>query len=160
MQILAVDLSLNCTGWAVLECGFGKITLVDKGIINNKPIPSKDLGKKLEHIQTQLNIILQTYKVDCIVKEASFNTGRITSTQRTFQAFGVMLLTVYKLGYYSICELAATTVKKLITGSGKADKSEVKGKLVDFVGEQIYKTEDESDAVALGIAYLIKERYI
>ena len=54
-------------------------------------------------------------------------------------------------------ELSPTTVKKLLTGSGKASKTEVAMALERYVGTQQYETDDESDAVAVGLAWLIQQ---
>lgn len=56
-------------------------------------------------------------------------------------------------------ELPPPTVKKHVTGSGKAKKPEVAASLPQYVGEQSYKTDDESDAVAIAIAWLLKNEY-
>lgn len=56
-------------------------------------------------------------------------------------------------------ELPPPTVKKLVTGSGKASKEEVAAALSQYVGQQIYRSDDESDAVAAGIAWLLKSGY-
>lgn len=54
-------------------------------------------------------------------------------------------------------ELAPKTIRVLVCGSGNAKKEDVQRDLVDFVGNYEYKNTDESDAVAAGVAYLIKE---
>ena len=59
----------------------------------------------------------------------------------------------------SFDEIPPTTVKKIIAGSGKASKLEVQNSLKYYVGEHEYKTDDESDAVACAIAYLISKKF-
>lgn len=56
-------------------------------------------------------------------------------------------------------ELPPPTVKKLVAGSGKASKEEVAAALHQYVGKQTYQSDDESDALAAGIAWLIKNGY-
>lgn len=158
MLVLALDLSLNCTGYAVMRYDDEAITIVEKGIINNKKVPSALVGQKLFNIESALNDLFDGYQFQAIVKEASFNTGRIKSTQRTFEVLGVVLETCFKNGYTDIQEVAATTVKKLVGGNGKCSKEEVKDNLYYYVGYQSYVTEDVSDAVACGIAYLLKQK--
>ena len=48
----------------------------------------------------------------------------------------------------------------MITGSGKASKQDVADSLERYVGKVQYGTDDESDAVAVGIAWLIGEDYL
>ena len=51
-------------------------------------------------------------------------------------------------------------MKKLLTGSGKASKQEVASVLGIYIGNQEFETDDESDAVALGIAWLKQRELI
>jgi len=57
-------------------------------------------------------------------------------------------------------EIAPTTVKKLLTGSGKAEKDMVAAALERYIGNHEYATDDESDAVAVGIAWLNSKGYL
>ncbi len=160
MLILALDLSLNGTGYAVLSYNEGIVDIVEKGVINNHKVPTTLIGKKLFNIESQLNELFDRYQYfNSIVKEASFNTTRIKSTQKTFMVLGVVTEACYKNGYSDIKEYSATTVKKHIAGSGKSEKQEVKDNLKYFVGVQDYKTNDESDAVAVGITHLLQNGY-
>lgn len=69
---------------------------------------------------------------------------------------GIADLAAWRQKHATYCELAPTTIKKLLTGSGKATKEEVAAALERYVGRQSYATDDESDAVAAGIAWLKK----
>ena len=57
-------------------------------------------------------------------------------------------------------EIAPLSVKKSVTGNAKADKEEVARCLESYVGKLEYECDDESDAVAVGIAWLIQHGYI
>ena len=57
-------------------------------------------------------------------------------------------------------EIAPSTVKKALTGTGRAVKSEVAAALEQYVGSHEYATDDESDAVAVGITWLISQKLI
>ena len=57
-------------------------------------------------------------------------------------------------------EIEAVTVKKKITNDASAEKNEVAEALEQFVGKQEYACDDESDAVAVGIAWLMKQGLI
>lgn len=57
-------------------------------------------------------------------------------------------------------ELAPNAVKMLVAGNGKADKEKVAECLKIYVGERAYKCDDESDATAVAIAFLIKHGVI
>lgn len=159
MLILALDPSLNSTGYAVLHYEDEVITVVEKGNLNNKKIPAALIGKKLVNIEELLCNLFDMYQFQAIVKEASFCTNKIQSTQKTFMVLGVIYQTCFKNGYSDIQDISATTVKKLVGGNGKCSKEEVKENLYYYVGYQKYATEDVSDAVAVGTAYLLKNKY-
>ena len=159
MDILCIDPSLNCTGYVVLHYEDEEITILESGITYNKNIPSKLIGQKLFNIESALSRLFCDYQFQAIVKEASFSNQRIKATQRIFEVLGVINCICYKNGYTDIAELAPTTVKKLVGGNGKCSKDEVKDNLYYYVGWYNYKTEDISDAVAVGIAYLKQKQF-
>lgn len=73
---------------------------------------------------------------------------------------GVSDLYAWGLGCRVFEELDPKTVKKLITGDGLADKQKVAEALEKYVGPQVYACDDESDAVAVGIAWLLQQGLI
>lgn len=81
-------------------------------------------------------------------------------TQVLFKVVGVSDLAAWQCGQKEYHELAPATIKKLLTGSGKASKEQVAAALARYVGHQPYATTDESDAVAAGIAWLIQMKMI
>lgn len=81
-------------------------------------------------------------------------------TQALFKVVGVADLAAWRTCRTEFVEIAPTTVKKLLTGSGKASKQEVAAALERYVGKQTYTTDDESDAIAVGIAWLKRQKII
>ena len=57
-------------------------------------------------------------------------------------------------------EVPVKTVKLLVANDHNAEKDQVAAALTQFVGEQSYDCDDESDAVAVGIAWLIMNKLI
>jgi crossover junction endodeoxyribonuclease RuvC len=66
---------------------------------------------------------------------------------------GVSDLYAWGFGKRVFEEIDPRTVKKLITGDGKADKETVAAALEKYVGPQTYRVDDWSDAVAVGVAW-------
>jgi len=54
-------------------------------------------------------------------------------------------------------EVHPKTVKKLVADDQLAEKDAVAAALPQFVGEREYECDDESDAVAVGIAWLLEQ---
>ncbi|TWM32265.1 Crossover junction endodeoxyribonuclease RuvC [Bacillus licheniformis] len=51
-------------------------------------------------------------------------------------------------------------MKKAITGNGKASKDELAKSLYRWVGYADYKTDDESDAVGVGVAFAMQKGWV
>lgn len=77
-------------------------------------------------------------------------------TQALSKVVGIADLVAWQQKRATFYELAPAAIKKLLTGSGKATKDDVAAALERYVGKQYYATDDESDAVAAGIAWLKK----
>ncbi|MGN4765244.1 crossover junction endodeoxyribonuclease RuvC [Bacillus cereus group sp. MYBK215-1] len=149
-RILAMDLSLACPAFAVLEIRQGEVSVVHLSHV--KTSPKKSTGYRLFQIAEHLQGILDTYKFDLLVMEKGFNKFAL-ATQQIQRTVGVVLVTLMRNGYENIGELSPTSVKKCITGSGKASKQELADALVNYLGHMDYKTDDESDSVGVGLAY-------
>lgn len=52
------------------------------------------------------------------------------------------------------------TVKKLITGNAKATKEEIPVGLKKYIGDWNYSCDDESDAMAVAVAWLLKHGFL
>lgn len=76
-------------------------------------------------------------------------------TQALFKVVGISDLAAWKMCNAEFVEIAPTTVKKTLTGSGKASKAEVAAALERYVSRIEYAKDDESDAVAVGITWMI-----
>lgn len=81
-------------------------------------------------------------------------------TQALFKVVGVTDLAAWQSDSLVFYEIAPKSVKKIITGSGTASKAAVAAALVDYVGPQEYACDDESDATAVAVAWLVKNKYI
>lgn len=151
MIILGLDLSLNCPGYAVIEGKKGIYNLLEVGHIKAKPKHS--LTQKLKRIQAHILKLTMDYDIDVVVRESGFIRFNTAS-----KALERVVGAVYSTLDYDVIELPPTTIKKRITGSGNASKEEVEQSVLKliYMPENIqFNSDDESDAVAVCIAYLI-----
>ena len=162
-KILAMDLSLNCPSFAVLETVGDKVKILEVTHVYNKN-NKKTTGQKLKEIAEALYSIILNHKLNdgdtYVVREKGFSRFALT-TQQLFRVVGVSDLMIYALlETGKIEEITPTSVKKLVTGDGKSSKEDVEsGVRNHLIPEQkdfVFKTDDESDAVAVGISYVIK----
>lgn len=154
--VLGLDLSMGSPGFAVVRKAEGEApVLIHKSHVKTNSKHSH--GQRLIAIERHLiNLVEQFGPFTAVSREKGFSMHAMT-TQVIFRVVGVSDLALAKEGYTKIAELPPTTVKKLVAGNGKATKPEVAQAVDTYVGVQDYKTDDESDAVAVALAYLIQE---
>ena len=97
--------------------------------------------------------------IDVFVREKAFSRFA-RETQTLNKVVGISDLIAWKQSHAEFHEIAPTTIKKLLTGSGRSEKDVVAAALERYLGYQIYKTDDESDAAAVGVAWLIQEKLL
>lgn len=158
VSIFGIDLSMNSPGFAVIEIADGKPFLLHK---SHLPANTRHThGQKLMRIESHFCSLIEKYgPFDGVAREKGFSAHNLT-TQVLFRAVGVSDLTLAKNGYTYIEEIAPTTIKKIMTGSGRGSKQEVADAVDRLIGKQNYGTDDESDAVAVALAYAIQRKLI
>lgn len=167
IRVLALDLSLSFPAYAILDCVGGEVDIVEVQYTDNK---SKGRSKeshaqRLQHIADDLNVLLKTtWGIDYVVRERGFSQHNAT-TQALFKVVGVSELEILRLtGIYIATEIPPTTVKKYLTGNGKASKDEVEAGIRKYLSEEQkdyrFASDDCSDAVAVGISFLLQQGFI
>lgn len=157
MITLAMDLSLSCPAFAVLEANAGRVDVLHLSHI--KTDAKKSRGYRLFQIYNHMKAIYEKYpEIRYVVREKGFSKFP-SVTQTLFQVVGISTVCAYNYGHDDIAEIAPTSVKKAVTGNGKASKEQVAQALLDKFGlNLVFGTNDESDAVGVGIAFLKQKK--
>lgn len=164
-MIIAFDLSLSNTGWVAGRVVDGILEIVEIGSISTKKYTKRSTGFRLHYIANEIKKIYQKYETDAVVKERSFSNGNITATQQIFKVNGVWEMMTH-LASHEFTEITPASVKKELTGNGRATKDEVQDAVLShfrtIMGDSSLKfsNKDESDAVAVLITYCKKEGLI
>lgn len=95
---------------------------------------------------------------EALRKSGTAVSGKVLSILN--KVVGVSDLYAWAFGGREFVEIPPQTVKKAVTDNANAEKDEVAAALRQFVGDWEYACDDESDAVAVGIAYLIQQGLI
>lgn len=93
---------------------------------------------------------------DIFVRERGFSC-HAAGTQTLFKVVGVADMALWITSQDVFQEIAPTSVKKHITGKGSATKAEVAEALRAYVGAVSYASDDQSDAVAIGVAWVLEQ---
>lgn len=169
--LLAADLSLKRPGFCILkvhhEEDHAVIDSVHLSSVDNKT-KTKPRGQLLQEIYHEfISLLDKTEKPLFLVREQSVNNcggkmARSGTAARTgiSGVAGIMDLLAWNYCASSWEEFYPVSIKKLLTGNGKAEKNEVAASLFNYLGEQKYKNDDESDAAAVAVAWLISHNQI
>ncbi|MFC8958278.1 crossover junction endodeoxyribonuclease RuvC [Bacillus subtilis] len=165
IRILALDISTN-PGFAVLEVkrlkSGPRINLVHVTSVSTTS-QSPD-SHRYSYIEAATTMVLHEYGPFDVVVREHFTGGRNKrSTQTVFGAWAVIDLALGKYGYKADVEITPKTVKKDVTGKGSASKDEVEAgvrRILSLPDDFTFRTDDESDAAAIGLAWLIHEGVI
>lgn len=157
-RFLGLDLSLNSAGVAIIDLIDNELHLIHKFRI--KTNPKQRHGQRLHKIATELRQTLVEYEpFDTIIREKGFSRFAQT-TQALFKVVGISDLV---LRDYEIHEISPTTIKRVMTGDGKADKKAVEKavrELLDLDDSYIFISDDESDACAVILTHMIENKII
>lgn len=154
VYVLGLDVSMNSTGWAVLSYEDGVVRYVDSGIV--KANTKLSHGRRLKNQRAKFEEIIDRYPPTYVAREAGFSR-HIKSTQVLFKAYGVA---EEFFAENDLVEKAASTIKKVVAGNGKASKGQVE----DAVREQLglgedfeFQSDDESDAIAIALTIIYEK---
>lgn len=163
-RVLALDLSLSSPGFAVLATsdvdGARKPVILEASHV--KTNARRPHGYRLAQIEAEMERLIVFYKPKHIVRERGFSRFAAT-TQAIFRVVGVSDLIAQRHGIEKIAEITPTSVKKIVTGNGKASKGDVQQAVMRALSieqEDYFANDDESDAAACGLAYMVQEGII
>ena len=144
MKGISFDLSRKSTGWAYW-------TDEEPTRIGTVNLPAGFLGEQLCLWQTELGAIFYS-DVDWV----AFEDARAVSKQHGMILFGMtgMLHALCWTAGVPILGFAQSTVKKALTGSGKADKADMVAAARERWPHLNVQTDDQADALGVGLAFL------
>lgn len=167
MRVLAFDISTS-PGIAVIDVKQTKagVKLKLVHVDSVKTDASHTDAQRYLYIEATATKIIHEYGPFTDVCREHFTGGRNKrATQTVFGAWAAVDTALAKYGYTisKDAELTPSAVKKAATGKGNAAKDEVEADVRKRLGlgdDFSFKSDDESDAIAVGLAYLIKKGVI
>ncbi len=152
--LIALDESTTSTGYAV----FKNSTLIEHGIFSSK---SKDVLERVSYIMEEIEKLIKKYKPsDMIIEDVQITMNAATAKSLLGLQF---MIEIYAHRNNISCETYRTTKWRKILGlsnSKTLDRKAKKQETIDYVKNK-YRIEvlkdDESDAIAIGTAYLLEK---
>lgn len=165
-RLVAADLSLKRPGFCIMhiskEHDVIQMTDIELYSIDNKT-KKKPRGQLLSEIAEAFRLIIDDddKQPTFYVREKSVNNCGFSARSGALARSGISEV-VGVIDYIAwmhqneFDEIYPVTIKKLVAGNGRADKKQVAEALFKYIGNLKYKNDDESDAAAVAVAWLIQ----
>ncbi len=147
--VIGIDPGIRNTGWGVIRVEGNNLFHLCHGVIKTEDNESDAL--RLNFIANSLDEIIKKYKPDIATIEKIFVSNSGESALKLGMARGVALNSLVSKRQIIIKELAARYIKKAITGTGAADKDQIKYMIEKLLGKIVVQS-DAADALAIAIA--------
>jgi crossover junction endodeoxyribonuclease RuvC len=162
MRVLAFDTSMGAPGLALIDVRKGKASIIDVSHVRTDTSQSYGLRAEIVEAWATLFIAKHAQKGFNVIVREDFVGRTSKQAHPVYSAWGSCDKALNKFGLnFTTPAISQSAVKKAVVGVGKAEKHEVETavrKWTGYTGE--FQKDDESDAAAIGLAYLIREGII
>ncbi len=149
-RIVGIDPGSHHLGFGCITKSGNSLKLLRAETLN---APKKeDLYGRLDVIRLQLNALLDEYMPNEVALENIFSAKNVRSAFYLGIVRGVVFASCLERRI-RVFEYAPTHVKSIVTGYGRADKSQVKKMVGLLLGTSIDAGFDATDAVAIAICH-------
>jgi crossover junction endodeoxyribonuclease RuvC len=150
VRIIGIDPGLRRTGWGVIETCGTRLSYVASGTVTSE---AKDaLCERLAALYTGLEGILARWTPQEAAIEETFVNRDAHATLKLGQARGIALLAPARAGL-TVAEYSPNLVKKTVTGSGHAEKGQIRAMIGYLLPKAAPDSDDAADALAIAIAH-------
>lgn len=151
-KILGIDPGLNITGYCVLSAAGNQFSIVEAGIVRSRQ--RDPLTVRLKEIHDGISEVVLRLKPDMVgLEELYSHYARPTTAIIMGHARGVICLACAQQNL-TVHSYAATRIKKVLTGNGRAPKSQVQLAVAQQLNlDAIPEPADVADAAAIAICH-------
>lgn len=152
MRILGIDPGLNTTGYGVIEIVDRQPHLVEAGVVRGKSRGS--LTERVQEIYLGVADVVESLHPEVMALEQLYlHYDRPTTAILMGHARGVICLAATQNGI-KVADYAATQIKKILTGSGRAPKQQVQQAVERELNlSKLPDPPDVADALAIAMCH-------
>ncbi len=149
-RIVGIDPGLNITGYAVVDFAGRELAIVEAGAIRTNP--KAPLVERIEQIHRDLCELLAEFKPEAAAVEKLYSHYKHPRTAILMaHARGVVMLACRQAAM-TVMDLAATQVKKSLTGNGHASKLQIQRAIQSTCRlKHLPEPPDVADALAIAL---------
>lgn len=151
-RILGIDPGLTRCGAGIIELSTArKVSFVD--VHTFRTSPDNDLVERVGSIASSIEKLILSHKPSVIAIERVFSQSNVRSVMGTAQISGAVLFLAHKHSV-PVALHTPTEVKAAVTGSGRADKTQVGFMVAKILGlAEVPKPADAADSLAIAICH-------
>jgi crossover junction endodeoxyribonuclease RuvC len=152
LRIVGIDPGLNITGYAVIESSGRELKLIEAGVIRGKS--KGQLAARLSEIYDGVRDVIASLSPHVMALEQLYSHYERPQTAILMgHARGVICLAAEQAGL-QVHSYAATKIKKLLTGNGRAPKTQVQQAVIQpFRLAKAPEPPDVADALAITLCH-------
>ncbi len=153
MRVIGIDPGSKACGYGIVEEDGTDLRFVESGAIC--PKLSLPIHERLHQISKGISLKIEQFSPACMSIEKVFVAKNSKSALHLGQARGAVLTVAGGRGM-DVYEYSSTTVKKSVTGNGRASKEEIQKIVSILIGKERFESTDESDAIAIAVCHINK----
>lgn len=156
MKVFAIDPGYGRCGVAVVEKLDGKEVLLYSACIETSS--AGDFPKRLETVVSECVRLAKKFEPDAMTLEKLYFSTNQKTAMRVAEVRGALIQMATDCDL-PLFEYGPGEVKSAVTGSGRADKQQVKKMLHALMSiQKIIRHDDEYDAIAIALTHLARVR--
>lgn len=153
MIVLAIDPGSVTAGYALLQKEGRKIYYITSGVM--KFNSADEFLHRVKDIYEKTFELIEKFSPDEIALESLIYVKSPTALIKLAQSRGAMLAALSQKYHQKIFEYSPNLVKSTVSGHGHADKEGIQKVIGQYLGIKVFKTHDESDALAIALCHLL-----
>jgi len=156
VRVLGIDPGLTITGYGCVEGDALSPSIVEAGVVRLNPQKhTRPIEDRLLELDASIREIIARVEPEIVALEGMFTNPKHPATViKMAHGRGVIMLAARSLGT-ELVELEPASVKKALTGSGRAQKHQIQRAIQDvFALPDLPTPADLADALAIGVCAL------
>ena len=156
-RVLGIDPGLNITGYADIEPQGRQVRLIEAGVVRGKA--GATLAARVREIYQGVSEVISALKPEVVAVEELYSHYERPKTAILMgHARGVICLAA-SMNDLPLCSYAATQVKRMLTGNGRAPKAQIQRAFCHEFGlAAAPEPPDVADAMAIALCHYYLSR--
>lgn len=156
IRILGIDPGSRVTGYGLIEVSGSRQRCVEQGVLQlgEDPIP-----QRLQRLFRDLRQLVERLRPDEVAMEQVFVKNNVNSALVLGQARGAAICALAGAGDGVLHEYSPASIKQAVTGSGRADKTQVQRMVRALLNLPVAPKADAADALACALCHAHSRTY-